>query len=320
MRSCRRPRRTLALLGVLLLGLLPPASTAAEHGGPVRRVVIVSGSTGGIYYSYGLALARELAAATGVRARVVATQGSVENLRALVEGTGDIAFSAADAVTETGLPPGEPVGSLRAIGRLYDDYLHVVVPASSPVRELGDLRGRTVSIGSAGSGTELIARRILEPAGLGTGGIRPVSLGLGDSAAAMLRGEVDAFFWSGGLPTRAVSALAAELPIRLLPLGNEAASMRATHGSAGYRVATVPGGTYADVPQTRTLAVPNYLLVRADADPAVVAWVTRLLFERSRTLAEAVPVARSPSPRTAIFTDPVPLHPGALAYYRAIKP
>jgi uncharacterized protein len=81
----------------------------------------------------------------------------------------------------------------------------------------------------------------------------------------------------------------------------------------------IPRSVYHLDPVT-TVANPNYLIVRADLPEPLVREVTRLLMERRAELAAAHPAAGRMSPRSAIATAPLPLHPGAASWYRSVKP
>ncbi len=289
--------------------------------GPTGRVVLATGNTKGVYYVYGTTLAAELERrAPGVRAAVAATTGSVDNLLRLADGRATLAFAAGDAVAEAyqGRPPFERRVAVAAVARVYDDYIHLVVPAGSPVRSVADLAGRRVSLGSPGSGTALIAERLLAVAGLPVRRVTLLRLGINESVAALHGGRADAFFWSGGLPTAGVEELARATPIRLVALGEHAEPMRRRFGSA-YRSATVPAGTYGGAERVAPLAVPNVLLCRQDADRVLVRALTRTLFDTREALARTVPQAEALDERAAVATFPVPLHPGAADYFRAVK-
>jgi TRAP transporter TAXI family solute receptor len=325
-----RPRR--ALLGGILAVLLCATgcgvvdrvvSGLPGHGPdvPPGTVEIATGSTQGVYYRYGTALAAVVSAdLPGVHARVRGTQGSVENLRRVAGGQSTVAFAAADAAADavTGRAPFTAPLPVRAVARVYDDYFHLVVRADSPVRTAADLRGHRVSVGQAGSGTELIARRVLAVLRLDPErDLSAAYLGIDDSVAALRAGRIDAFFWSGGLPTAGVVALARELPVRLVALGDLVPRLR--RYSRTYRAATVPADTYPGVPEVLTLAVPNYLVTRADTDPNLVYQLTRLLFAARDRIAGTVSLAGVLDARAAIETSPVALHPGAVRYYRDTK-
>jgi len=313
----------LALLAVLVLA----AGTGLAVAGPPAprldaEVVIATGGTKGVYYTYGSALADRLNGDDrGVRASVVETTGSVDNLRMVGDGRAGLAFVAGDAATAAyaGTAPFDAAVPVRAVARVYDDYVHLVVPAGSPVRALADLAGRRVSVGSAGSGTALIAERLLALADLPVRRVTVSRLGINESVAALQAGRIDAFFWSGGLPTAGVVELAAATPVRLVPLGALADPMRARHGSA-YRSATVPAGVYGGTARLTTIAVPNLLVCHRDADPELVEHLLGTLFGGREALARSVSQADALDERAAIATFPIPLHPGAQAWFGAVKP
>jgi TRAP transporter TAXI family solute receptor len=289
---------------------------------PPGTVRIATGTPEGVYYKYGTALAGVVdSRLPGVHAEVDATEGSVDNLGRVASGRATLAFSAADAAADaaTGQGSFRTALPIQAVARVYDDYVHLVVRADSPIHSPADLRGQRVSLGQRGSGTALISRRVLALLGLAPS--RDLAsaqhLGLTASADALQADLVDAFFWSGGLPTKGITDLAAELPVRLVPLGDLARGMRAH--SRTYRAAVVPAGTYPGVLQVQTLAVPDYLVTRAGTDSALVYQLTRVLFESRDQVAATVPIAGVLEARSAIETAPVALHPGALRYYRDTK-
>ena len=295
-------RRVVVALVVLAL------SGCGEAGAPRGRVVIAAGGTQGVYYAYARALATQLQRRDpGLHIDVVATSGSMENLQRLGDRDATLAFTAADAAAEaaSGGPPFGHSLPIAALARLYDDYLHLVVPASG-ARRLSQLAGRRVSIGPPGSGTRLIASRLRLPR------VRAVGLGLDASAEALRAGGIDAFLWSGGLPTPGVDELARRLPLRMLDLPAPTEPV--------YRAAAIPSGTYGLARQVATLAVPNLLVARRDADPELMRLVTATLFERRAAIARAVLAAAALDRRAAIETGPVPLHPAALDWFRSTKP
>ncbi|MGH8869123.1 MAG: TAXI family TRAP transporter solute-binding subunit [Actinomycetes bacterium] len=304
-----------ALAGLLLLVAASPGCGSDDE--PSGRLRIAAGSAGGIYLAYAHALAdvtkREM---PGVRPSVLSTSASIENLRLLTDGQAEVAFSLADSAAEAvegDTPFGRPQ-PVRALARLYDNYVHLVVPTDSPIRTLADLRGREVSVGPDGSGTELTAARLLTVAGL-TQDTRTTRLGLIDSAEALRTGDVDAFFWSGGLPTPEVTELSQGSGVRLVPLVEMTQQMRNRYGDF-YSEATVPASAYGLGESVPTIAVPNYLVVQRSMDDELAYRLTRLLFEQQAALARAHAAGRQLYLRSAISTYPVPLHPGARRYYR----
>nr|WP_205808327.1 TAXI family TRAP transporter solute-binding subunit [Micromonospora sp. HNM0581] len=311
-RRWRGARVTLAL--AVLLALPSLGGCRDDPGAPVV-IRIATGSPTAVYHAFGESLAailnREL---PRVRAEVLVTAASAENVQLLNAGEAELGFTQAD-VLQADPGPDPPV---VAVARVYDDLLHLVTTAGSPVRTLTDLRGRRVSVGAAGSGTKITVDRLLAAAGLDGTQVRQEHLGLDDSVAALRAGRIDAFFFSGGLPVRAVAQFAEDTRTRIVDLGEWTAPLRRGNPEV-YVPRDIPRSVYGVDPVT-TVANPNYLVVRADLPASLVREVTRLLMERRSELAAAHPAAGRMSPRSAIATSPLPLHPGAVAYYRSSKP
>jgi hypothetical protein len=306
-------------LGAGGVGLLAVRRPGPGWRGALR---IATGGTKGVYYAYGTTFADEVRRVMpDVRPAVVPTTGSVENLRLLASREADVAFVAADAAAEAlaGRAPFTAPLAVAAIARAYDDYLHLVVPLESDVDRIERLAGRRVSLGPVGSGTAIMAERLLDAAGLPARSVVVARLGINDSVAALQAGGLDAFFWSGGLPTSGVAELAAVRPLRLVPLGRLAPPLRQRYGAV-YRTGTVPAGVYGLRERVATIAVPNLLACRADADREGVRALTRALFAGREVVARRVPQAEALDERAAIATFPLPLHPGAQDHYRSVKP
>jgi TRAP transporter TAXI family solute receptor len=285
------------------------------------RLRLATGGTQGVYYSLGNALAEVWQQQLGLRAapEVLVTAGSVDNLRQLTSRTADVAFSqvdAADDILKT-LTPGGPTRPC-ALGRVYDEFVHVVVPRDAPVQRLADLRGLRVSVGAEESGVYFVAKRLLESAGLAVADLQTAYLSINDSVAAMAAGRIDAFFWTGGVPTGGVDALAARMPIRLLDLSGDVLKTIRTRYPV-YAPGTVPARSYGIEKSITTVLVRNFLLVDASMPDDLAYALIKALFEAQAKLVVINPLARSIDVRAAISTQPVPLHPGALRYFREAK-
>lgn len=258
-----------------------------------------------------------------MRLRLDNSEGSIDNLARVTDGRDDFAIATADAVAQYSGPGRE---RLRAIARLYDDYLQLVVPASSPVRRTADLKGLRVGVGQSLSGVNLVTRRLLAAAGLDPDrDIKPAPLGVGDAADQLRAGQLDAFFWSGGLPTSALTDLSEHVRIRIVPLGDLAEAIHKVEGGGtdAYRAATMPKGTYPGAEPREavaTVAVPNLLITRADVDEDLVQGMTRAVIDSRDQIGSQVHAAQLVDLRTAVYTDPLPLHEGAMRYYRSVKP
>jgi uncharacterized protein len=307
-------------------------STAADLTpgvpGPARSsVVITAGNTTGVYYAWSQQLAQQLEITNpGLRVTVNRSDGSVQNLNRLRDGTADLGLTTMDATApRNDLSPAAADAEqaraaqsvpLRALGRIYDDYVQIVVRSDSRLRSVTDLEGRRVAVNTPGSGTALIAGRVLKTAGIS---VIDSDLGVADGMAALEHKKVDAVIWSGGIPTPSIADTASRTKLRLLPLGDLADTLRATYGSV-YRPATIPPGRYPGTEEVATLASANLLVARADADPAMVTAVLSTIFDRRDAIGLVVPAANATDRRTAIWTGGLSLHPAAVEYYRRSKP
>ena len=302
-------RRTLLLLTATAL-------TGCQSSGqpPAGRVRIATGSTAAVYYAYGTAIERLIRQRLpGVQPSVLVTAASAENVRLVLAGDGEVGFTQADIAAAA------DSGELRALARLYDDYVHLVVRQASDVQRLADLRGHRVSLGAPGSGTEVTVARLLSvgPPELG-GALQKLQLGLDESVTALRESRIDAFFFSGGLPVGAIDSLAKSVAIRMVDLRDFVEPLRKKYGEY-YAERVVPLSTYSGIGPTATIGIPNYLVVRATmAEPLAYA-LTKLLFDGKDALAKAHPAGARLNVRTAISTPPLALHPGAARYYRDIK-
>ncbi|MEB4613672.1 TAXI family TRAP transporter solute-binding subunit [Leucobacter sp. M11] len=302
-----------------LLASLVAAAALTGCGGAARDAgpqVIASGAATGIYNAYGAGLAAELRDA-GFDIASVQTGGSVDNLRRVGQGEALLGFAQADATADAIAGTGafsEPL-PITAVARVYDEYVQVVVPEESAAEELSDLAGLRVSVGEADSGVTVIAERVLAAAGIAQSGVDRRALGIDDSVAALERGEIDAFFWVGGVPTPGIDALSERIALRMLPISPSVVEQMGPERSGIYRVTDLPLGAYGTHDAVETMTVPNVLITSADAPEALVAEATRVLFDAKVRLSPTVPAVALLDRRQAIFTDPIPLHPGAAEYY-----
>ncbi|KOY54472.1 TAXI family TRAP transporter solute-binding subunit [Streptomyces sp. XY332] len=325
-----RIRRRTALWGlVAVLGVLALLAWWLKPFGEPELKGGLSISTGvrtGVYHRYGQLLEQALAQdMPEMKVRLEPSQGSQENLQRLASGEADFTIATADAVSKYRADGKPGADRLRGVARLYDDYVQLVVPAGSPVQSARDLKGKRVAIGQPGSGVRLVSERLLTAAKLDPArDITPVSIGIDTMPAELEAGRIDAFFWSGGLPTNAVRELSDRFEIRLVQLGDLVESLQASGSPARYyRAAVMPQDAYTRARNTSavaTLAVPNLLVTTEETDPELTEQFTRTVILSRDRIGHEVHAAQLVDLRTAIYTDPLDLHEGAQRYYRSVKP
>ena len=254
---------------------------------------------------------------SAARGNTVSGSATRENVNRVLGGSAELGFTQADIAgpIATASPRGQ---QLMSLARLYDDYVHLVVLAAGPIRELADVSGHRVSIGVNGSGTAITAARLLDVGGNLRATTTVVELSLDASVQALLDDTIDGFFFSGGLPVAAINTLATKAELRLVPLGEFVQPMRNRNGDY-YVDRVVPAGTYPGTAAAETIGIPNYLVVRASMSQTLAYAVTELLFTGQDVLAHAHPTGARLNTRSAIVTPPLALHPGAARYYRHVK-
>ena len=314
------------LAGTLAVLACNPQELAERQGG-IQRLSIATGGTGGVYYPYDGGIAKIISQhLDGVEATAEVTAASVDNLKFLRDGKSDIVFTMADtlddALSGRGAFDAAPVPA-RALAVLYPNYTHVVTVEGNGIDTLADLRGRVVSTGSPGSGTEVIALKIFAALGLDpTSDVQTQSLGVSQSVDALKDGKVDAFFWGGGLPTAAVLDLASSPGVTMKMISSEevVAPLNEFVGSNLYYEVTIPASTYpGQADDVRVVAVSNVLTVHERLADDLAELITRALFEHHDELVAIHPQARELTLETATTSSTAPFHPGAIEYYRAMN-
>lgn len=317
--------RARATTVVCLVVMAVIATACGDRAGAPRvtRLSIATGNTGGVYYPYGGGLAKAIGdALPNVDATAEVTGASVDNLKLLQGGKVDIAFTLADTLDEAVKGTGTFASSAvpaRALAVLYANYTHVVSVGGRGVTRLADLRGKVVSTGSPGSGTEVIALRVLRAAGLDPDrDVRRQALTVNASVDAIKDGKLDAFFWSGGLPTASVLDLASTMGVttQLIPNDDVLTTLQTTYGPL-YERMVIPGGSYPGIAtDVGVVGVRNVLVVNASMSDQLAYDLTRVLFEKHADLAAIHPEAAKLTLASAVQSSPAAFHPGAIRFYK----
>ncbi|SDP11859.1 TAXI family TRAP transporter solute-binding subunit [Lentzea jiangxiensis] len=279
-----------------LLGAL--ALTACGTSEPEGTIRIAGGEPGGFYHDFAALISR--LAPSPLTITPIQTGGSADNLKHLREGTAEIGLTLSDSAH---LEPG-----LVALGRVYENYLQLVVLDSSPYRTPADLAGEPVSLGATGSGAALQGERLAL-------GVREEHYPLRNAVDALKAGEIAALLWSGGVPTPELDKATG---IRLLPLDGFLPRLRQQHGKVYERV-DVRMGVYGSPVDIPTIGTPNLLVCRPDLSAAHAGAVVRMLVGKAAQLVPQQALGTQYlDVRSLIDTGKVPLHPGAAAEYRRL--
>lgn len=313
----------LSLVAGGLVLALALSGTGPAAAGPTIRLSIATGTTGGVYFPMGGGLASLMSKhIPGVTATAEVTPASVDNIRLLAAKRADLAMvladTAVDALKGEEAFKGNPV-PIRTLSPLYNNFNHLVTVDGTGITTMADLKGKRVSVGPPGSGTEVTAVRLLEAAGINPDrDIRRERLSPAASADALKDKKIDAFFWSGGLPTAAVLDLAASpgMHIRILPMDTILAALQRKWGNLYFR-SVIQKEWYPGMPaDAPTIGVANLLIVHKDFDTELAYQITKLLFERRADLAQVHKEATNITLIGAAARSPLPFHPGAIRYFK----
>jgi uncharacterized protein len=254
----------------------------------------------------------------GYTASVEATNASVDNVAFISRGDADLALALADTVVAAYEGTGRfgPEGNLprlpnlRAITVAYSNAVHIITIEGSGIESLADLRGKRVSVGAPGSGTEVSAQTILGAVGITYDDFQVERLSANETADALRDGSIDAGFWSGGVPTGAVLSLAETRQIKLVPVTDEEFAAISAADSTLIRY-VYPAGAYRGIEETPSVGTPNLLIVSSDMDEELAYEFTKNLFEHIRIVRAIHPSANETEPEAAL-ASPLPLHLGAI--------
>jgi hypothetical protein len=305
-----------AVAVLLMLGV----ATAAEA--QQRQWVIATGGTGGVYYPLGGGLANILGKTLpNTTATAQVTGGSVDNLRLLGAKKADIAFTQVDAAWDAVNGRDKFAGGkldIKALAVLYPNHMHVVTISTTGIKSVAAMKGRRVSTGSTGSATEVFANRVLEAAGLDHAkDIRKERLGVAESVNAVKDGKIEAFFWVGGLPTAAVTDLAAtpNTKIALIDFSDLTAKMNAKYGPL-YSETVIPKTTYKGMDaDNKNNAVWNILAVNGATSEAQAYEITKTLFDKQADLALVHAEGKNFSHKVQTKANAgIPFHAGAIKF------
>ncbi len=280
-----------------------------------------TGGTGGMYYAYGSELAKMIQAEDSSHALdVKTTAGSAANLRLLREQFLDLAIVQSDtlsnAVNGRGIfaAAGPGVG-YAAVAGLYTEACQIIVDKNSGITEVGDLVGKKVSVGERESGVLQNAEQILMSHGLTFEMLEVSYLSFADSAAALERGEIDAFFVTAGAPTAAVAELATKKEIQILSIAPDIQSnmMRLYKG---YTRCTIPANTYAgQTEEISTIGVKAVLVASTDLKEDEVTYLTEFIFKNAENLPHNT--TDKLTNEYAVQDIPASFHAGAAKFYES---
>ena len=309
--------------GILVAAALGVAALASAQS---TRLSIGTGGTGGVYYPMGGGMAAILSKyVPGWEATAEVTGASVANLQLIGQGKQDFGFTMADAAYDavSGLAKfKDKKVEARTLMVLYPNKMHVVTTEASGIKTLVDLKGKRISTGEPNSGTEVMALRLLEAAGIDKD-VQRERLSVAEGVNAIKDRKIDALIWVGGLPTAAITDLATT-PGTTLKLIDHAQYVDAMNKKWGplYVKGTIPANTYkGQTTEVGNLDVWNLLVADKKMSDQQAYTIVKTLIEKKDELVAVHREAKNITLDAQATASPIPFHPGARKYFeeRGVK-
>jgi len=309
----------------LLIGLIAACAALALPAAAQQKVElsIATGGTDGVYYPLGGGMANVLSKTVpGLTATAEVTGGSVDNLKLIGTGKPYIALSMTDAALDAYKGEDKFKAAkvdVRTLMILYPNRMHVVTVEGTGISKMSDMKGKRVSTGSPGSATEVMAFRVIEAAGLDKDkDMKRERLGVAESVNAIKDKKIDAFFWVGGLPTAAVTDLAATpgVKIKLIDHANVVPAMNKKYGNL-YVQDVIPKETYSGMAaDNKQATVMNILVSNANLPDQTAYNIVKTMFDKRAALIAVHREAASINlDNQKAASSPIPWHPGAVKYF-----
>ena len=306
---------------IALLLALTMVFALCACGKSATKLTYATGGTSGTYYGFSGVIANVLneKLKDTLSLNVESTGASKANIQLIATGDADIAIVQNDvmyyAYTGTDLfADGDPITGFSAVCSCYPEYVQIL--AKKDITSIEDLRGKRVSVGDAGSGTEFNAKQILAAYGISFDDIVVSNQSFADSADALKVGSIDAAFVVAGYPTTAVTELATNFDFNLLPIDQaHADALQADYGFYYYGV--IPGGTYSPVADDTPAVAVMATIIASNKVPADVVYAfVKGLFDYKADITAGHAKGAELDLNTAVSGVSIPWHDGAAKFYK----
>ncbi|WP_417504068.1 TAXI family TRAP transporter solute-binding subunit [Marinomonas gallaica] len=326
-------KRTLikAMSAALVMGTAVGSIGLAQAADEKRSYILATASTGGTYYPVGVALATlakvKLEPTLGLSISAINSAGSGENVKLMRENEAQMAilqglYGAWAWDGEGRLANDGPQKHLRSVTMLWQNVEQFVVKAdhadSGTIADMNHLAGEKFSIGKKNSGTEGSGLTILDNMKVPVDELNMAYMGYAASADALQNGTVEGMNIPSGVPTSAITRAYAALGDDITILNFTDEQIKQANGN--YQLWTrfeIPANTYPGQTETiNTIAQPNFLAIRDDVSEEDVYQLTKTIYENLPFLNGIHKATKAMALEKAIAGMPVPLHPGAVRYYK----
>ncbi len=306
-----------------LIGILLVCSVFIITGSAAARTQFISigtGGTGGIYYPYGGGVAEIWTKyVKDVRAVAEVTGASVENVKLAHKGEtvigevmGDVAVAGLKGLSKF---KGKK-HDILSMAIMYPNLLQVVTLKKSGITNIEQIKGRNISSGSPGSGTNFMAETVFKALGIPLDSYSDSRLSFTESANALRDGTIEVGVWSVGPGTSSILDLATTHDIHIISF-TPAQQKKILAANKEYSAVDLAGGVYRGVDKpVPTIGVWNVMICQRWLETDLVYNLVKALYEHQDYLIKIHPSAAYTTPENAVKYSPIPLHKGTLKYLK----
>ncbi len=301
-------------------------SEASEPAAGPQDFVMGTGSSGGTYFALGGAMANAIndkLAEDQITVTAQSSGASVENLNLINAGEMDLGIAmnnvAADAYEGKGAF-NAPAQNFAAIGVVYNEVYQIVANASTGAKEVEDLKGLTVAVGPAGSGTVGLSELVLAAAGLDIDSdIKRQSDSFGDASTKMQDGHIDAACNVLAVPASSIVEMLTTMDLNFINISDDILA-KIQEDAPYFMRKVIPAGTYGDkqTEDNNTITCKAVLYCRPDIDDETVYKITKAYYESKDVIGAAHTTGKEMDAQTALEGVTTPIHPGAAKYFEEI--
>jgi len=309
-------KRTCIMLSILFLALVFTGTAIAK----TTFISIGTGGTGGIYYPYGGGVAEIWSKnVKGVKAVAEVTGASVENVKLAHKGEtvigevmGDVAVAGYNGLSKF---KGKK-HNILSMAIMYPNLLQVVALKKSGITNIEEVKGKNISTGSPGSGTNFMAEAVLKALDIPLASFKDSRLSFTESANALRDNTIKVGVWSVGPGTSSILDLSTTHDINILPFTPEQ-TKKILASKSTYAGVELAGGIYRGIDKpVPTIGVWNVMICQKSLDTDLVYKLVKVLFENNAYLMKIHPSAAYTTPENTVKYSSIPLHPGTIKYLK----
>ena len=318
-------KRTLWIVAVLLLvaGLVfgGGQGEAKAGGGAKLHAVMGTSGIGGSWYPTASKIAGVVMGGSDILVVVQASGGGTENIRLMKQGQYQLGMAEANVMSYgykgVELFAGDAYPNMRFVTNLYPIVFQAAVMKDTPFKSISDLKAKSFSPGSAGSGDEAGWAEIFSIFGLSKKDVQWRPLTHTERAMSFKDRQLDCVGYETSVPAGTLLEASSQNAIRLLPIGGQdQKNLMAKYG--WYIPWTIPAKTYNGQDEAvEVVATGSAIIADAGLPEEFVYKYVKALYDNLEPVQATHAMTKYISLETALAgRGDVPIHPGAEKFYK----